>query len=413
MIDQISEGYNYVDNGDGLYRRVLTRDGRTIAYLYPRSRGNHCAGYHRCYSACTVKVVWASPIDGAPDEHRRVFSFRRDANNREYFLARRGLLVPDTETSVSITEIRALLAWSVANPVALARRNRPRGPVVGLQRRGAAAPRQDVTPPEHRRWGIEVEFFGVSRHAAERAVSAISRSWRVKFDGSVTRYGGYVGLEVVSPIIGGDPDAYRAGYDPYVAPADAWDQLTQILAALRAEGARVDKSCGVHVHMECRDVERKGVKRFVNLWANNQDAINLLVPASRRDQTVGYVKRFFPDDLARYNSSGANWRNNRYWVVNPCAYIRMGTVEVRQHAGTLQPGKLKHWVAFCLAMMHVAAQARSVRTMTQRDGLVPLLEELTLDADTREWLTERAVDFGGDAVALYGDPNRARQAVAA
>jgi hypothetical protein len=40
--------------------------------------------------------------------------------------------------------------------------------------------------------------------------------------------------------------------------------------------------------------------------------------------------------------------SERYYKLNLCAFIRHGTVEFRQHAGTVDYRKMNHWIAFCV-----------------------------------------------------------------
>jgi hypothetical protein len=381
LMDELASGYEFTDNGDGLYRRI-TYNGRTLAYLYPRQRRN---GYYDR----RVRVVWASPIDAAPETLREEFTFERDRNGREV------TTVP--LSSWWMPRIRNLLDWVIAHPVSGAHANRPRGARVD----GAAAlvrGRQIVALSE-RTMGLEIEFFGVARRDAENIVwNAFPRSlgWNIVYDGSVTRGAGGVGLELVTPIFGTAELSREEGFR----------QLGLILSELRAAGARVDRSCGVHVHLGAKDAKPMGIKIFMELWKNNQALIDLVVPASRRGQNHGFCKQLDSHYMQKVKTRMP--ADDRYWVVNPCAYAKFGTVEVRQLAGTLNLQKIQTWAEFSLHMFDYAARTTSrqgdVRThrLRTRNGLVELLKEVGVSDDTRSFFEDRAVDFGAHRRDVYG-----------
>src|SRR5439155_107312 len=74
-------------------------------------------------------------------------------------------------------------------------------------------------------------------------------------------------------------------------------QVQLACTALRRMGAKPNRSCGLHVHHEIRDLDVASIKRFVRSYANNQDLIDGLVSPSRRHGQNTYCLRL--DETAR------------------------------------------------------------------------------------------------------------------
>jgi hypothetical protein len=101
----------------------------------------------------------------------------------------------------------------------------------------------------NRTFGVEAEFYNITPQTAIDALRAVGivavnagythrimSEWKIVTDSSVTSTGtgtGY-GLELVSPILRG---------------RDGLEQVAKALDALRNAGAKVNKSCGIHVHV--------------------------------------------------------------------------------------------------------------------------------------------------------------------
>lgn len=201
-----------------------------------------------------------------------------------------------------------------------------------------------------RRFGVEVEFVGVSCEAAARAISAAGfpcqfedynhntrSTWKVVRDGSLEYHNGNCG-ELVSPPLSGE-----AGIE----------QVRAVLRALVSAGATVNRSCGLHVHVDAGDLSVPQIASIMRRYQTHQTEINRFMPASRRDSR--WAKRISNElinSVLGY-ASPANLRRNagyidRYHAVNVAAYARHGTIEFRQHSASVNNNKVAHWIAFCL-----------------------------------------------------------------
>lgn len=245
-----------------------------------------------------------------------------------------------------------------------------------------AAPRA-TTPNLARRFGVELEVLSPVSHTALSAAiqNAGVTGWRVKYDGSLP--GG--GAEIVSPVLSGD---------------NGLEQVRTVCRVLRQQGCSVSRACGLHVHHEIRDVTIDQVKALARLWSGNQDVIDGLVAPSRRGGRNTYCGRLSADDLARIDRCDRLERigtamTTRYRTLNLACYSRYGTVEIRQHQGTLDAEKVISWIAFGQAMIE-QARCSTAFAATRVTDLVTNLTHLDDTAGT--FLLGRAVRFAAVAI---------------
>lgn len=232
---------------------------------------------------------------------------------------------------------------------------------------------------EHRKFGIEIECYNI-----QTMPEIINRlGWIIGHDGSIRGSNAY---EIKSP--------------PLPATAESFRQVKQVMRAIREAGGRVNRTCGMHVHVGVEnDVRGKCVPGlfFTNLLERYymlEGFTDMLVPASRRRNTNGYcasLSHFFGDHqnlvearrqlrnivdpLVSHSRNEYDYydrmpesiigRFGRQYKLNISAYVRHGTVEFRQFGGTLNGTKAVAWIKFCLAFVNVCSNA-SLRDETQR-----------------------------------------------
>lgn len=106
--------------------------------------------------------------------------------------------------------------------------------------------------------------------------------------------------------------------------------IKKACAVLNKIGCEVNRSCGLHVHLDMRD--REPLKSFRRLW-HVQDALYSVVHPSRK--TNRYCRH------KSYCSWGAD---NKYFGINTQSYDTKGTIEVRMHHGTLNAIEISNWI---------------------------------------------------------------------
>jgi hypothetical protein len=245
-----------------------------------------------------------------------------------------------------------------------------------------------------RRFGVEIEFSGISRSDAEAALQSAGinarsesynhetrRHWKLVPDASVRSMGNGCG-ELVSPPLRGE-----AGFR----------QLELAVTTLQNAGASVNVTTGIHVHHDMAGLTGAEIAAFVTLWSDRQTAIDSLVSESRRGNRNTYCQNLSDSELRSIQSDLTTYgriRNDihRMRKINVMSYPRYGTVEIRQHQGSLDGAKLRHWILFGQALItaaktHVEGNIRVDLT----DMLADLQQHAGLAEETVTYLTNRAV----------------------
>jgi Putative amidoligase enzyme len=246
-----------------------------------------------------------------------------------------------------------------------------------------------------RKFGVEIEFVGITRSMAVTALTNagiaaydagythnVSTKWKVVSDGSLSSP--YGSGEVVSPILQGE-----AGFTA----------LRTVVNALRAAGARVTKSTGLHVHHDANDLSHEQVARVLEFYARNKTHIDRLVSASRKYNT--YCQPFNNAELQSVTAKvraghfiaggGGSAGITRYKHVNIAAYLKYGTLEFRQHQGSLNADKVIAWVKFGQAVLQAAVNGADSDTSASLDEMLDgLASKAGLDTSSAAYLKARA-----------------------
>ena len=210
-------------------------------------------------------------------------------------------------------------------------------------------PRNEFNFSFNRNFGIEIEAYNVDmielkrklneagiRTEAEGYNHTTRDYWKVVSDGSLT---GSKTFELVSPILNGQ---------------DGLNQLQTVSRVLKSLNAKINKSCGLHVHF---DADGFGIKTWRNLYKNYakvEDSIDAFLPESRRKNNNTYCKSMkvpnYESKIDRATTLKEIERaitfENRYFKLNTQAYWRHRTVEFRQHSGTIEFEKISNWILF-------------------------------------------------------------------
>ena len=241
-----------------------------------------------------------------------------------------------------------------------------------------------------RRFGVEIEFIGINRQTAAAAIRAAGIEcydenynhhtrphWKVVPDGSLSSRSG--SGECVSPILSGE---------------EGFAQLRTVVNALRAAGARISVSCGLHVHHDANDLTGDQIARVVEFYDTHRNSINALVSRSRRHSQ--WARAYGASELASITASlragnGRSLNVNRYKNVNLMSYVKYGTLEFRQHQGTLNADKIVSWIKFGQAIFAaVVNDSDTTIGVTLDEMLNGLAEKAGLDTSSAAYLKSRA-----------------------
>jgi len=230
------------------------------------------------------------------------------------------------------------------------------------------------------KFGVELECYGVDRQTVVLALSDAGidaivasysgsnyNSWQVKTDGSISEY---TGFEVVSRVLEGE-----AGLQEVAIVCSVLEQL----------GAKVNASCGMHIH---HDVSAWGIQKFRNLFKRFikfEIALDSIQPEGRRANNNRYCRSMtIAEDMINkidacrsVSQLSELYRHNRYYKLNLQSFFRMGTIEFRNHAGTVNAGKICNYIRLTGAMVKDAennvAIKQFARSVTVSESLDTML----------------------------------------
>lgn len=207
---------------------------------------------------------------------------------------------------------------------------------------------QNFNPlPFTRRFGVEFEAYNVDKqHLATKLFEAgilvtiegynheTRRHWKIVSDGSLT---GSNTFELVSPVLEGE-----AGLA----------EVETVCQVLKACHAYINKSCGLHIHFDAQNFDLRQWKNIYKNYAGFEDAIDELLPRSRRGNTNTYCRSLRQisdlsgkiDRASSLAQIAAIFGASRYYKINPISYQRHNTIEFRQHSGTIEFDKVSNWV---------------------------------------------------------------------
>lgn len=205
-----------------------------------------------------------------------------------------------------------------------------------------------------------------------------SQCWKAERDGSIVPSRGTQACEFVSPILKGEAGVAH---------------LVEFVAWLNSIGAKVNNSCGFHIHV--------GIAGYLN-GATSEAAVVLFVNKLARVSSfyssalyaqTGTVSREtgmyctkpgeeFKKTIQMVNKSktlGLLCRNSRYQMLNLTNVSRNRTVEFRCFAGTTNANKVLVHLFSVLGLCRIAAQLESVpvweaKNLTGRQSVWNLLK---------------------------------------
>lgn len=213
--------------------------------------------------------------------------------------------------------------------------------------------------------------------------------------------------------IGGNcPDGYiaRELVSPKLFGAHGFREMRKVMEVCEARGVKVNFKClSSHVHIDAFYWNDEDLKRLGKVWQKIElPFLHWLVSKSRRAND--YCKPINANWWAHYNAGGgfAGFTRDRFWGLNPAAYLRQKTIEIRLHQGTMDAPKLQSWVILLLKIIEKVKAGLTEDQITSTDpeflldlfgfgdgATTPLLR-------AREFLLERYDHFKAEA----GQPPR-------
>lgn len=218
------------------------------------------------------------------------------------------------------------------------------------------------TPERH--VGVEIEFYckyDRKNLAAELLKANLIDNVRVMSDGSIRDY----------------PSNYHPHEVTILAPEkDYVDIIARTCKVLKLVGAKVNASCGMHVHLDMRD--RNKEIAFNNL-VTAQPILFAMNPKTRSESTYCKINK-----SKIFNASTCD----RYSGINGAAYSKHKTLEIRIHSGTVNDVKILNWVKLLLAIVSKdEAIKRGPRTFKT------FIKSFNLDLEMATYIAHRIEKF--------------------
>jgi len=185
---------------------------------------------------------------------------------------------------------------------------------------------------------------------------------------------------------GGDDDYYEGKEFRILVKESLLSEVVEnVTRVLVKAGAIVNKSCGLHVHFDMRQTTHEQRETIYSKLYHALPLLKKIVPKSRRDNTY-----------CKLNSENKpSYSGNRYKAINPTAYRKHRTFEIRLFNGTLDAVKILSWIAVLFGIMRGANVLRcphTFKTAAKSWGISPELVA---------WCEARAAKFAPRPQVLH------------
>lgn len=151
--------------------------------------------------------------------------------------------------------------------------------------------------------------------------------------------------------------------------------LEKLCNALKALNASVNKSCGLHVHLDMRGRSKTEIEVIEHNLKKSLDILFACVPESRR------VSNYCQKRVA----------NEKYSAFNTQHLNTYGTIECRLHSGSTDFEKIKNW---CLVLKSIVD--RTTKVSRKIKNISDFKNAFNLSEYSTNWITSRHLKFSGN-----------------
>ena len=256
-------------------------------------------------------------------------------------------------------------------------------------------------------FGIEIEMTGLTRAAAARIIAGHfgtqathvgggydtytvrdnqNRQWKLVSDASIIGEQ-WTGTEYLE----NDIKDFRV---ELVTPKLTYPELPKLqecMRRLKQIGAKVNDSCGIHVHVDAANHNRQSLKNLISIMYSKEDLLFKALQVNEvrairfckkvREPMLREARQLLSaeetTDLTQLEqiwyegnvSSSDHYNRSRYYALNLHSVFYRGTVEWRCFNSTLNPELAAAYVNLCLAMSAQAiAQRSTIMRKTHSDN---------------------------------------------
>ncbi len=258
-------------------------------------------------------------------------------------------------------------------------------------------------------FGVEVEMTGITRRQAAEALAEYfgtspqylgtyydtwvvtdpaGKVWKLMSDSSITPERKTAdGYKLLSKRDTEGRERQVEMVTPKLTYAEL-PKLQECVRRVRKAGAKVNDSCGIHVHVDASNHNRQSLKNLIGIMYSKEDILfkalqvnedraaqwcrKVREPMLRQARTLSsdetsdltqleniWYEGFENDGRTRHD----HYNGSRYYALNLHSTFYRGTVEWRCFNSTLHAGKVAAYVNLCLA---ISAQAIAQRSTVMR-----------------------------------------------
>lgn len=232
-------------------------------------------------------------------------------------------------------------------------------------------------------FGVEIEC-GVSRNAFIEAANRLGVRYEYERYNHRDGHSYYKFTSDASLII---CDAIEC-VSPVLKGANGKKSLKTTCDALNEAGARVNSTCGLHVHIGAADLTEQQYCNVFNNYYFLEGIIDRFMAASRRADSNQFCRTVQDHSRLTGCTTAEDVRDelsSRYHKVNAESYLRHRTIEFRQHQGTTNYEKIINWVTFCGKLVEWSKKNRLTAHVT--------------DINDVAFLTKKEKEFFGRRIA--------------
>ena len=227
--------------------------------------------------------------------------------------------------------------------------------------------------------GVEIETI-----SPDEAEHDQPEGFRQSSDGSINDAEGY-GYEYISKPMNGDHLFYKIDrMSEYLFDHNYW----------------VNKSCGLHIHIDARDLFYKELKGILLIAKSFEKTIFSMVAKSRSGtnwckplpvyMTKERIMRINNDtdfigtwyESCEEAPSFDKYNDSRYHGLNLHARVYLGTIEFRYHSGTNNATKIKNWITICQSIVQKGIElSRVIHDGSDQETWTDETKKLVLQKD--------------------------------
>jgi len=224
-------------------------------------------------------------------------------------------------------------------------------------------------------WGVELEAVGMPKHDAAYVLNRAgipttvygdrisntpqglhyTKYWNVVEDGSLRCYDtdGECGCDLDDA----DQECYcedEGGEtfeinSPAFKGSEGLEMLEKTCYALDRAGAEVNETCGVHVHHQAHDLKDAQLEGLLVLVQRAEMELDYMVATDRGLNNSDYAMT-----IQNLTTAERAINSDRCLKVNFSALKRHGTLEFRQHHGSLEGKEISEWVVLTQLLVNRA-----------------------------------------------------------